>query len=42
MTLNDLNTLMESVTGPLEGPAFSAPSQDGKKLLSELYDEEYI
>lgn len=42
MTLNDLNSLMETVTGPSEGPAFSAPSKDGNKLLSELYDANYI
>ena len=42
MTLNDLNSLMETVTGPSEGPAFSAPSKDGNKLLSELYDADYI
>lgn len=42
MTLNDLNSFMETVTGLSEGPAFSVPSKDGNKLLSELYDANYI
>lgn len=42
MTLNDLNSLMETVTGPSEDPAFSAPAKDGNKLLSELYGADYV
>ena len=42
MTVDGLDALMESVMGPSGGPGYNSQSLDGGKLLSELYDEEFI
>lgn len=39
MTINDWESLMESITGPQEGPAFSVPAEDAAKPMAEYYGE---
>lgn len=39
MTINDWDALMESITGPIEGPSFSVPAEDAAKPMAEYYGE---
>lgn len=39
MTTNDWNTLMESITGPVEGPSFGLTAEDAAKPMADYYGE---
>ena len=39
MTMEEWNALMESITGPTEGPSFTVPQEDMSKTLEEYYGD---
>lgn len=39
LTSNDWNEIMESITGPIEGPTFGLSAEDAAKPMSEYYGE---